>query len=436
MASWGRCSEPGVPASTTTCRLARQEPSLSSRKEKPFESRRVRTQPLTVTASFGSVAARRCLISVRMGMFWTLRSRRKRSRNRPARKVTVEWHCIPRWLLLKSCCSMAVSFHSASYPWLQRVLRHRSWLLVGLVILCVVMVRVHLRDMPLERDEGEHAYAGQLMLHGELPYQYVHTAELPGTYAAFALIMGVLGQSASGIRLWPGAGERGFHPHRVPVWAGGCWTTLRLWLRSLAFALLSLSPSVQGLGAHTDTFRRPGSVGRDARAAERVRGEGRRKNAECRSQNADAPRPSPLALRSFLAGLLFGLALVMEQRGVFFGLFGMVYLLRVRVGEWLAVSGARKQQPGLRSLRERIVFDFRSEASRAGRARLIRTWGCLGWGGCCRWYDVRGAMAGGDVPPFVFQGISSAGQYAWGLFRLCGGRTCCVPACERSRALM
>ncbi len=64
--SWVRCSEPGVPASTTTCTFARQEPSFSSRKEKPFESRRVRTQPLTVTASFGSVAARMCLISVRI----------------------------------------------------------------------------------------------------------------------------------------------------------------------------------------------------------------------------------------------------------------------------------------------------------------------------------------------------------------------------------
>ena len=31
----GKCSEPGVPASTTTWRLARHEPSLSSRKENP-----------------------------------------------------------------------------------------------------------------------------------------------------------------------------------------------------------------------------------------------------------------------------------------------------------------------------------------------------------------------------------------------------------------
>jgi hypothetical protein len=35
-------------------------------KENPLESRRVRTQPCTVTFSRGSVAAKMCLISVRM----------------------------------------------------------------------------------------------------------------------------------------------------------------------------------------------------------------------------------------------------------------------------------------------------------------------------------------------------------------------------------
>src|SRR5215471_12117297 len=55
-----------MPASATTCKLARQEPSFSSRKEKPFESRRVRTQPLISTLFRGSVAARIRLISVRI----------------------------------------------------------------------------------------------------------------------------------------------------------------------------------------------------------------------------------------------------------------------------------------------------------------------------------------------------------------------------------
>src|SRR5580765_5994501 len=63
---WTRSSDPGVPASTTICRFARQEPSFNSRKEKPFASRRVRTQPLTTSASFGSDDAKTCLTSMRM----------------------------------------------------------------------------------------------------------------------------------------------------------------------------------------------------------------------------------------------------------------------------------------------------------------------------------------------------------------------------------
>src|ERR1041384_2963926 len=62
-------------------------------------------------------------------------------------------------------------------------------------------VRLRLRDMPLERDEGEYAYAGQLMLQGIPPYKLAYNMKLPGTYAAYAVIMAVFGQSPSGIHL-------------------------------------------------------------------------------------------------------------------------------------------------------------------------------------------------------------------------------------------
>jgi hypothetical protein len=54
--------------------------------------------------------------------------------------------------------------------------------------------------MPLERDEGEYAYAGQLILQGIPPYQIAYNMKLPGTYAAYALIMEMFGQTAAGIR--------------------------------------------------------------------------------------------------------------------------------------------------------------------------------------------------------------------------------------------
>jgi len=53
----------------------------------------------------------------------------------------------------------------------------------------------------LERDEGEYAYAGQLMLHGLAPYKEAYTMKLPGTYAAYAAIMALFGQNPAGIHL-------------------------------------------------------------------------------------------------------------------------------------------------------------------------------------------------------------------------------------------
>src|SRR5437588_568756 len=93
---------------------------------------------------------------------------------------------------------MFASFANSS-PWVKPLIRHRAWILVGLTVLLVLVVRVRLREMPLERDEGEYAYAGQLILQGIPPYKEAYNMKLPGTYAAYAVIMGLFGQSPAGI---------------------------------------------------------------------------------------------------------------------------------------------------------------------------------------------------------------------------------------------
>jgi len=70
-----------------------------------------------------------------------------------------------------------------------------------MVVIIFAFVRIRLRTAPLERDEGEYAYAGQLMLQGVPPYQLAYNMKLPGTYAAYALMMAVFGQTVVGIRL-------------------------------------------------------------------------------------------------------------------------------------------------------------------------------------------------------------------------------------------
>src|SRR5215472_5753345 len=73
------------------------------------------------------------------------------------------------------------------------------WIIVAVAILFSLTVRFRLREMPLERDEGEYAYAGQLILHGVPPYKDAYNMKLPGTYVGYAVLMGLFGQSAAGL---------------------------------------------------------------------------------------------------------------------------------------------------------------------------------------------------------------------------------------------
>ena len=73
-------------------------------------------------------------------------------------------------------------------------------LLLFATLAAVVFIRLRLSSMPLERDEGEYAYFGQLMLDGVPPYQAAYNMKWPGTYASYAAIMAVFGQTTVAIR--------------------------------------------------------------------------------------------------------------------------------------------------------------------------------------------------------------------------------------------
>src|SRR5580698_8412712 len=72
-------------------------------------------------------------------------------------------------------------------------------ILLAAILLAAALVRIRLIQVPLERDEGEYAYAGQLMLQGIPPYSVASNMKLPGTYAAHAVIMAIFGQTITGI---------------------------------------------------------------------------------------------------------------------------------------------------------------------------------------------------------------------------------------------
>src|SRR3989475_10222884 len=79
----------------------------------------------------------------------------------------------------------------------------RAWALgvLALVGLATAGIRLRLLDIPLDRDEGEYAYFGQLLLAGVPPYAEAYNLKAPGIYAAYALILGALGQSIAAIRV-------------------------------------------------------------------------------------------------------------------------------------------------------------------------------------------------------------------------------------------
>jgi hypothetical protein len=130
----------------------------------------------------------------------------------------------------------------------------------GLVVFGLLLVlgfnfaiRWHLREMPLERDEGEYAYAGQLMLQGIPPYQLAYNMKFPGVYFAYAVLMKCFGESPQGIHL-------GIilvtSVSAILVFLIGCELLGAVGglMTAAAFVCLSALPSAFGLAGHATHF--------------------------------------------------------------------------------------------------------------------------------------------------------------------------------------
>ena len=120
-------------------------------------------------------------------------------------------------------------------------------------LIFTAFIRLRLVEFPLERDEGEYAYAGQLLLDGIPPYCLAYNMKLPGTYLAYAGLMGLLGQTVFGIHfglLLVTLATIGL------VWllTRDLFDELTGAVAAAAYAVLSTSSSVMGLAAHATHF--------------------------------------------------------------------------------------------------------------------------------------------------------------------------------------
>ena len=178
------------------------------------------------------------------------------------------------------------------------------WIVLTIIILFTATIRIRLLPIPLERDEGEFAYMGQLMLQGIPPYLMAYNMKLPGIYAIYALVMAIFGQTITGIHLG--------------LLLANCVATILLFLltrrlfdntaaivASASFALLSLSPSVLGTSAHATQFIVPFALGGTILLLKFI--------------------DSNKYLLLFMSGLLYGLAFIIKQHAVFFIAFALIY---------------------------------------------------------------------------------------------------------------
>lgn len=178
------------------------------------------------------------------------------------------------------------------------------WVLLAVAIGLIVLIRIRLLAIPLERDEGEYAYAGQLMLQGIPPYRLAYNMKFPGVYAAYALIMSIFGQTSVGIHL----GLLILNISSLLV----IFLTARRLISSTAgiaaaasYAVLSVSSAVLGLAAHASHFvMLPALLGALVLL-----------------------KPVLPKKMVFLSGILFGAAFLVKQPAIFFICFGAVFLL-------------------------------------------------------------------------------------------------------------
>jgi hypothetical protein len=175
-----------------------------------------------------------------------------------------------------------------------------------IIIIFTIFLRLYTLDIPLERDEGEYAYAGQLILDGYAPYQHIYSMKLPGIYYIYAGVMAVFGETARGIHL-------GLLLFNIITILCLFYLVAQIinkkaaTVAALFYAILSANHSVIGLSANAEHFLVfPALLG------------------------------ILLLLKAmqshkdwllFFSGLCLGICFAIKQQGVVYAIFALVYLL-------------------------------------------------------------------------------------------------------------
>jgi len=203
-----------------------------------------------------------------------------------------------------------------------RISERFAWVLVAIAIVFVGAIRIRLLNIPLERDEGEFAYMGQLMLQGIPPYKLAYNMKLPGIYMAYALVLGIFGQSIAAVHiglliansiavvLLFLIAKRLFDPLTSAIAAG-------------VFAFLSVGAPVLGTSGHATQYVLPFALGGILMLLKGI----------------ESGKPM-----SFVwSGLLLGIGVLMKQHAALFVVFAALYLIwgqsRAKPARWGRILG-------------------------------------------------------------------------------------------------
>ena len=180
------------------------------------------------------------------------------------------------------------------------------WALFASVLITVIAIRVRLLGVPLERDEGEYAYAGQLILRGIPPYELVYSMKFPGTYLAYAIIMALGGQSTVAIHiglLVVNVATIAF----VAIIGRRLFGTIAGLASGMSYAVMSIGAPVLGLAAHATHFVLLFALG----------------GLLMLLAHTSKQKPGWV----LLSGVLFGLAILMKQPALWFALCAFTFVV-------------------------------------------------------------------------------------------------------------
>jgi 4-amino-4-deoxy-L-arabinose transferase-like glycosyltransferase len=185
---------------------------------------------------------------------------------------------------------------------------HCYWseITIVIIILVIAIIRYRLLDVPLERDEGEYAYMGQLILQGIPPYAEAYNMKFPGIYFVYALVLAIFGQTHTGIHfalLIINAATI----FLIYLLGKYLFDSLTGTLSGISYGIISLTPYFHGLWANSEHYVVFFAVGGILLLIKAIH----------------SPKLHPF----FWSGILFGLSFTTKQHGILFTLFGIGYFI-------------------------------------------------------------------------------------------------------------